>query len=565
MGKSNQLDNEYLKSISELKDMTFHIPSYQRGYRWGKREIKALLEDICDFSQIQNQQEFYCLQPVVVQKDNTQYNVIDGQQRLTTIFLIIKFIQNKDFFTIKYQTRLNSAEFLKNIQNKNKGDAKNIDFHHFVEAYSVIKDFFQNRNLQEFLDTLLDKCKVLWYEIKDEKEEDVFVQLNIGKIPLTQAENIKALFLSKNDELDSRVLEKRADFLYKSELKVREERDFRYCVLSKIDEQDIVKDEQNKPVLKDDISRIEVYLRAIVPYSKDKDYLFDYFYKSYKDKSLNQEWEKLHKAIRTLSGFASRGTQKIDREIFHYLGFLILNDERIENLYQQWQQCKDKETFAQNLFEKIKMKISLYPPIEELTYNEKKDRGKLQSILLLFNLDFLIKEESSNKYFEFNRFVLEKWSLEHIYAQKSQSIKEAIKNKNNEEIAKWLEEVLQYIQNEELKKQIKKSLSKHNFKEKLFGDIDEDFINDDILHKIQNLTLLDKDSNSKIGNHIFSQKRRKIKELADQDKLIPICTEKVFEKVFSTQKDNPNVFTQNDQNDYLEAIKSHLNKYMKDG
>lgn len=38
-----------LKSIGELEGMEFHIPHYQRGYRWGEKEVKALLEDIEDF------------------------------------------------------------------------------------------------------------------------------------------------------------------------------------------------------------------------------------------------------------------------------------------------------------------------------------------------------------------------------------------------------------------------------------------------------------------------------------------------------------------------------------
>lgn len=71
MSNNNQANNEYLKSINELKGKKFFIPNYQRGYRWGKREVQALLEDIWDFAQMKDQQDFYCLQPIVIQKDNT--------------------------------------------------------------------------------------------------------------------------------------------------------------------------------------------------------------------------------------------------------------------------------------------------------------------------------------------------------------------------------------------------------------------------------------------------------------------------------------------------------------
>ncbi|WP_289686615.1 DUF262 domain-containing protein, partial [Helicobacter japonicus] len=195
-----------LRAIADLGGKNFIVPSYQRSYRWGEREIQALLQDIWDFAQMQNQSDFYCLQPVVVKNNKEKYRIIDGQQRLTTIFLIIKFLENKDFFNISYETRLNSTKFLQNIQDKTQKEVENIDFYHFHKAYEVIQDFFNNKNINKdkFLKILLNKCKILWYEIAPkENENEVFIRLNIGKIPLVEAENIKALFLSKNDELDS--------------------------------------------------------------------------------------------------------------------------------------------------------------------------------------------------------------------------------------------------------------------------------------------------------------------------------------------------------------------------
>ncbi|EJW3040177.1 DUF262 domain-containing protein [Campylobacter upsaliensis] len=554
--------NQYLRAIGDLKGENFVIPSYQRGYRWTNKEVTALLQDIWDFAQMENQPDFYCLQPIVIKKNGREYNVIDGQQRLTTIFLTIKFLQNKDYFTIDYQSRLKSAEFLKNIQHSSVDREKNIDFYHFDKAYGYIKDFFENDDIdkKKFENTLIDKCKVLWYEIaKKENENEVFIRLNIGKIPLVEAENIKALFLSKNDELDGEDLKERAELWYKSEIETRENRDFRYCVLNKIDEKNI---EQKN--IKDDILRIDAYLKAIVPYSKEKYYLFDYFYKCYRDGTLSDRWEELEKAINTLSGFAGgKANGKIDREIFHYLGFLILSGKNIDSLYREWKNDTNKELFAKKLLEIIQKKISKIKNIEELHY--KPDKEKIRDILLLFNLEYLICDEGSNEYFKFNRFVLEQWSLEHIYAQNSKSIKESIEAKNNEDIIRWLEQVLQHIDDNDalLEQEIEQSIKKEEFEEGLFDRINESFENNEALHRIQNLTLLDKESNSKIGNQIFSRKRKEIQKLGEQDKLIPIATKKVFEKVFSTDKSNPNVFGEKDQKDYLAEIKKHLERYIK--
>lgn len=66
----------------------FVIESYQRGYRWSKEEIEHLLKDIDEVADGQN----YCLQPIVVKNRDGVYELIDGQQRLTTLYLIMKYL-----------------------------------------------------------------------------------------------------------------------------------------------------------------------------------------------------------------------------------------------------------------------------------------------------------------------------------------------------------------------------------------------------------------------------------------------------------------------------------------
>ncbi|WP_281778494.1 DUF262 domain-containing protein, partial [Helicobacter suis] len=90
--------------------LTFKIPAYQRGYRWREKEVKTLLEDITDFIEEKADEvdKYYSLQPLVVKKNEKEvWNVIDGQQRLTTLFLIIKYLDDDDtdLFKIEYETR----------------------------------------------------------------------------------------------------------------------------------------------------------------------------------------------------------------------------------------------------------------------------------------------------------------------------------------------------------------------------------------------------------------------------------------------------------------------------
>ena len=102
-----------LKSIAQFLNLNFFIPSYQRGYRWTTQQVKDLLEDIYDFSKQEHQEgEFYCVQPLVVRKMKKDkknlfslekgdwYEVIDGQQRLTTIYLILTFLQKDNLYQL---------------------------------------------------------------------------------------------------------------------------------------------------------------------------------------------------------------------------------------------------------------------------------------------------------------------------------------------------------------------------------------------------------------------------------------------------------------------------------
>src|SRR5690606_30351518 len=91
-----------LKTINEIQKFTFHIPSYQRGYKWGTKEVTELLNDINDFvprliNESLDDKTWYCLQPIVLKNiDENNFEVIDGQQRLTTIYLILHYL-NQDF------------------------------------------------------------------------------------------------------------------------------------------------------------------------------------------------------------------------------------------------------------------------------------------------------------------------------------------------------------------------------------------------------------------------------------------------------------------------------------
>lgn len=411
INKKQETENAFIE-IEKLKNKDFLIPSYQRGYRWDKEQVMALLEDINDFMLDKNGDDFYCLQPIVVKEDKDKYRVIDGQQRLTTIFLIIKYLKDESYFTIEYETREKSFDFLDKIEIKDKNDTANIniDFYYFIQAYECVKDFFENnQNIDKnnFYNTLIYKCKILWYKIyNDEIEQDVFIRLNIGKIPLLEEENIKALFLSKNDEIDDSDLQDRAKLWYEAEKKLRVNYDFSYCVLNKINKEYIEKDSHNNYILNDDFLRISVYLHAIAIKENEKSNLFNYFYKLKRNNKLNNEWDKLEECINTLSKFASNnGEISIQRNIFHYIGFLILNDiMSIDSIYKLWNECLDNRLYSELLLGKIKNDISsiingkdISDYIDDLNFNDDKEKKIIFKILVLFNIDRLLKDKGSRE------------------------------------------------------------------------------------------------------------------------------------------------------------------------
>lgn len=581
LNETQKIENKF-QEIKQLENKDFLIPSYQRGYRWDNKEVKELLEDINEFMLDKKNNGFYCLQPIVVKEDKSKYRIIDGQQRLTTIFLIIKYLKDKSYFKIEYETRAKSFNFLDEIKNKVDNSADNIDFYYFLKAYKCIKDFFENNqniDRDKFHDTLINNCKVLWYEISnDESEQDVFIRLNIGKIPLLEEENIKALFLSKNEEIDDSDLEDRAKTWYEAEKKLRAKNDFSYLVLSKINKEYIEKESDNN-ILNDDFLRIGVYLHAITK-DNNQNVLFNYFYNLKKNNKLNEEWDKLEECINTLSKFASDDNGNGDeRNIFHYIGFLILNDiMNINSIYNLWNKSRQNDLFSKLLLEEIINNISslvngkdISDYIDDLNFNDDKEKKIIFKILVLFNIDRLLKDKGSIEYFKFNRFQLEEWSLEHIYAQNSKSIKEYVAKDSKEEVVKWLEEIIKYIEDASLTKEIENTINKLNKKSiknidnfnNLLDNIDDNFKDNDSLNDIGNLCLLDKASNSRIGNNIFSVKRNDIEKLGNAGKLIPIATKEVFNKQFSKKNKNKDLFTKEDREDYKNAVIEVLKNYIK--
>lgn len=98
--------------VSEIFESEYLIPIYQRNYAWGQKEIEQLLDDIRD-----SECDYY-LGNLIVNKRDGVFEVIDGQQRLTTLFLLGIYLELPLKNTLKFEARKNSNRILKYLEEK---------------------------------------------------------------------------------------------------------------------------------------------------------------------------------------------------------------------------------------------------------------------------------------------------------------------------------------------------------------------------------------------------------------------------------------------------------------
>lgn len=556
-----------LKIINELNDYSFFIPSYQRGYKWTPKEVIDLLDDIDDFTpriidEDTKEKTWYCLQPIVVKEiSSNHYEVIDGQQRLTTIFLVLNYL-NQDFvptrrdklFELDYETRKNTKKFLEELEEE-KSEHDNIDFYYIHEAYKAISTWFENKpatfDKNEFRSKLKFNSKIIWYESTENDPISIFTRINIGKIPLTNAELIKALFLNSAN-FDKNKKEK----LRLKQLEIATEWD------------NIEHAFQNNRLWffltgnKVATNRIE-FIFDLMNEEEDKSdtySTFRFFNKKFSAKSqsnIEENWKEI-------KDYFLRFTEWFEeRDLYHKIGYLICEDiTTIKDLYKISIEVSKTE-FKKHLDDLIKKDLSNIS-IEGLQYGDK--NKKIKKVLLLYNILTMLVSDKDNSYFPFDLFKNEKWDIEHIT-----SVKDAIPEKNKEA---WLKDATIYIdRSKEGAIELIERSESFNFNndqefKKLFEDIVSHFnseIKDDDINDISNLSLLDSETNRGYKNAVFPFKRKTIINRDKSGVFIPICTKNVFLKYFSDYPPKISFWTQDDREKYEDDLYKVLGDYISEG
>jgi len=599
-----------LKAINELRDKNFFVDSYQRGYKWKSQQVKALLDDIHEFEP-QGLSDFYCLQPVVVKKTtlieqkSTQYywELIDGQQRMTTIFIILSYLNKDKFFHLRYETRNESTIFLNQLSQQTKTNTDflpgTIDSHYFFEAYQAVEEWFTNKtkdptfSLNVWKSKLLNNTKVIWYAVRSNQKEDcrkqsieIFTRLNQGKIPLTDAELIKALFLQnvvKAYEISEVAVQKQIEMANQWDLieQTLQDDDF-WSFLS-----------PHKSTNK--YTRIELIFDLIAQQSNSENFsvgqehqTFFYYAEKFKNIATNDR-EQLRRIIETiwqdvLTGFQRLNEWYQDNHLYHLIGYLIGQKYiKIQDLWMEANGCK-RDGFKEKLVQFVGDELTkIFKHKEEkdildfeaIDYESNNARPKLISLLTLFNID---RHEQQNTRFPFKQYYVCKWDIEHIHAQQSPELSQEDQQKS------WLEDQYIIIQNvsyqyqSKLKEKLERCKNSDSDEYTIFQN---EYLNDlytvigevsETVHTLDNLCLLPESINRSIGNAPFFIKRQDIissEQKWEQDStgpylktsFIPLASQQVFSKYFSCDVNQMLKWGTSDREAYKKALIVCFKKY----
>ena len=606
-----------LRSIHELLDERFVIPAYQRGYRWTKRQVIELLEDLYDFqrqSDVLPKESFYCLQPVVVlQREDGRWELIDGQQRLTTILLILHFLNQFlaiigiTPYTLDYDTREHSASFLASLGTDVASEraGENIDFHHLYHAYNAIEEWFSTKDptmrfgfLSNCLLAASDRnVKVIWYQLPHEQDPiEVFIRLNVGKIPLTNAELIRALFL-KQGGVDEDDLLARSASSHRAIQIAHEWDSFEKHLQDERFWHFIHQGAAPYP------ARIEYLFSILIARlglgeGLDEDAYgtfiaynrhFDESSRADREEVVQERWREIRYLYQRLDEWYE------DRTLYHLIGFCIASSDRpsgevlvellesrkelertrfeasirasiFENLFGSWssqEEDVEDDEYRKDLLREV---------IDGLDYARSgRHKDKIRAILLLFNIATLLGNPTSTLRFPFDRFNLQPWDIEHI-----RSVKSDMPGRVDDQRT-WLENVLKYWgewhtdPGDEvcaLRDRCKEALDAESFSTvafpELYTDILEHFgeaTEQETDNGIENLALLDAKTNRTYKNAVFPIKRSWIPRRDKEGIYVPVCTRNVFLKYYSQTIDDMMFWKREDGRNYRDALVETLENF----
>lgn len=570
-----------LKSINDLRlddagnARRFLVSAYQRGFRWSKLQVTQLLEDILEFLRRANPQpeEFYCLQPLVIKAlPDSRLEVVDGQQRLTTIVLLLRHFNERQverfrqvLYILEYETRHGLIAFLENPTPESAKE--NADFHYFYEAILAIEAWFAKHeaDVEDLKSALLNKTKVIWFQLADaDNPVDAFTRLNVGKIPLTNDELIRALFLRRSADKKAQATHVQLRIAYEWDLieKALQDDAFWYFL-------------SNEPSRT--VNRIgflfELVARAqgmVAEHAADAYGIFHHFNERLAQPGARPDlaWREIKQVYLTLEEWYE------DRTLFHMVGFLVSEGVSINDL-RMLSYGRTKTGFEASIRREIfqrTMHGDLPAPANVVGILELVDKRleklvyptgsrDIRQVLLLFNLATLLMDRRSNIRFQFDSFKSDAWDIEHV-----RSIADD-KPERHDERKEWLNHCLIYLRadlgNEPMCSDIEAflALSRPDATNEVFDPLYERILthfgeatDGGDQQGISNLTLLDEATNRSYKNAVFAVKRQSILNLDQAGIFVPLCTRNVFLKCYSSNVAHAMFWSEEDREGYQAAL-----------
>lgn len=493
------------RSILDLMERKFFIPEYQRGYRWESSQINKLLDDLLAYFDSESEADFYCLQPVVVKecdnetiKDNDLdgegwFEVIDGQQRLTTIRIICAIydsMDNKDenhTFILHYATRPKMDGIYKSMKVKYNNETKkyelinkieknsNLDSVYIYNAAKTIVEWFneEDRRKNIFGMFFFNKAKekksvqVIWYDDRGTKDaRDIFNEINDLTVKLSCSELIRSLFLSSEAHYDDILELDGIDNDTKKKLQKRYKENQQRYVNTKWDEiEHRLSDQQMQSFMSNSKheelrNNIELLFDLISQKNvggekckADPLYTFIYFNDEIKRTNASQMWQVIEKYYSRLCGWIE------DRDLYHKIGYLNgidKDDTTISELLayaESHQKSEMMEEIDKRICKSVEEKDATQ--LSSLDYQKRDDYNYIRKLLFLYNVE-MYRRMKTEVFFPFKLFKpLNKWTLEHIHAQNS----ECLPPDNREVWINWCRENAETLKTLIPKKDLKEKCS----------------------------------------------------------------------------------------------------------
>jgi hypothetical protein len=535
-----------LRPIQDLKGKHFRVPGYQRGYRWGEKDVKALLQDLQDFfcKPGRNKTDYYCLQPLVIKKlegPEVGWEVVDGQQRLTTLCLILQCLTSEPPFQISYKTRPGSANFLK--APKKESSEKYIDYHFIWQAHESIQTWLDSElkmDRQAFAEGIGMAVRIIWYPLTEADGDSpvaVFTRLNAGKIPLTDSDLIRALILKTSQHW-------RLEMALEWDRMAQSLQDDRFWFFL-------------QPADSDRPNRIELLFDLMVPEKEaagDERATFRFISEVSKEDA-DSVWKEVREIFETLEEWYQ------DRTLYHLAGYLMATGRPIRKLLDTWDGCKTRSEFRAYLVKLIHGRLLRNETVDVFVSRLRYGNPEVQSTLLLFNVATHLEQRESDSRFAFDQYKKEEWNIEHIHSQTSDL------PGSEKDQRKWLETALPYLpQQSGLKKRAKSLLDEAKWDREAFDGICKEALDEyedasEAEHSLGNLTLLDEETNKSYKNALFPVKRERILSIEREGKFIPPATRNVFLKAYGTASGTPLRWTAQDRDDHQKAVATTLTRF----